>query len=79
MAMLPESDHINFFSYDVKKAVRSADAGKCTLSDWNRQIDADKKCCYFINEINLRTLRQNMLKEGLCQQLAFVDIDEFKI
>jgi len=78
MAITPESNTMSFFSYDVKKAVRSADAGKRTLSDWNRQIEADKKCCYFINEINLRTLRENMLKEGLCQQLEFADIDEFK-
>ncbi len=78
MAIFSEPSNMVFFSYDGKKAVTSADAGKRTLSDWNRQITAEQKCSYFINGINLRELRENILKEGKCQQLEFVDLAEFK-
>lgn len=73
MADIKTNSNLNFFSYDNKKVVSAADAGKQTLSDWNRHIAAGERCSYFINGVKLSELRENMLKEGACQHLEFAD------
>lgn len=70
------NSNLNFFSYDNKKAVSTADAGKQTLTDWNRHIIVGERCGYFINGVKLSELRATMLAKGACQQLEFIDTSE---
>lgn len=77
--VLPNSHSLSFFSYDANKVVGSetSEARMRVLIDWNRQISYGE-CRYFINNLSLRTLREQMLEAGKCQQLEFQDLTEFK-
>lgn len=60
--------NLKFFSYDSQKAIEGADAGKRTMNDWNRQINAGSNCIYYINGVQLSAVRKT----------EFADVAELK-
>lgn len=73
-----EHKNLNFFSYDSDATMGTAGAGTATLSDWNRHVNAQESCPYFINGVKLSELRAQMVKEGKCDKLEFSSVDELK-
>lgn len=50
--------NLKFFSYDSQKAIEGAEAGKRTMNDWNRQINAGSNCIYYINGVQLSAVQK---------------------
>lgn len=51
--------NLNFFSYDSEETATASMGGERTLSDWNRQVLAGKKCSYYINGVQLSEMVNN--------------------
>lgn len=78
MADIWKKRNQSFFGYDGGETIKTAEAGKRTLNDWNRHIIAGQKCAYYINGVKLSDLRASMLEKGECKQLEFLDTAELK-